>query len=135
MAKKISVRQQRFFSEEIKRQVVKDIENGKASVTAASRDLAISLQTVYRWLNRYSRHLQSSKRIVVESKSEAYKTKELEKRIQELEAALGRKQLEIDFLNKMIEKGKEELGIDLKKKSFTPPSTGIDKTSNNMDTK
>ncbi len=34
--------------------------------------------------------------------SEQYRSKELEKRITELEAALGRKQLEIDYLNKLI---------------------------------
>ena len=49
-----------------------------------------------------------------------------EKRIKDLEAALGRKQLEIDFLNKMIELGGEELGIDLKKKFSIPPFSGSD---------
>jgi len=51
--------------------------------------------------------------------SEAYKTKELEKRIRELEAALGHKQLEVDFLNQMMEQVKKELGVDLKKKFST----------------
>ena len=135
MKQKISLRQVRFFSEAIKKKSVADIEGGKATVLAVSRELGTSFQTVYNWLNKYSRHLQSSKRIVVEMESEAYKTKELEKRIQELEAALGRKQLEIDFLNKIIEKGEEELGIDLKKKSFTPPFSGSEATSNSMDTR
>ena len=67
--------------------------------------------------------------------SESYKTKELEKRIQELEAALGRKQLEIDFLNKLIDLGKEELGVDLKKKLFTPPFNGSETTNQNTNTK
>jgi hypothetical protein len=68
--------------------------------------------------------LQSGKKLVLQMESESYKSKELEKRIKELEAALGRKQLEVDFLNKMIEQGKKELGVDLKKKFSTPPSTG-----------
>ena len=135
MKQKSNLRQVRFFSEAIKRKSVADIESGKVTVLAVSREYGISYQTVYRWLNKYSRHLQSSKRIVVEMESEAYKTKELEKRIQELEAALGRKQLEIDFLNKVIEKGKEELGVDLKKKSFTPPFSGSEATSSSMSTK
>jgi len=67
--------------------------------------------------------------------SEGYKTKALEKRIQELEAAIGRKQLEIDFLNKMIEKGKEELGVDLKKKFSTPPFNGSEATNSGTDIK
>ena len=135
MKQKLSLRQARFFSEAIKKKAVSDIESGKVSVLAVSREYGTSLQTVYNWLNKYSRHLQSSKRIVVEMKSEAYRTKELEKRNQELEAALGRKQLEIDFLNKIIEKGKEELGIDLKKKSFTPPFSGSATTGNDTGTK
>jgi transposase len=38
----------------------------------------------------------------------------------ELERIVGQKQLEIDFLNKLLEIGSGELGIDLKK-SFSPP--------------
>jgi len=121
---KTGLNQVRRFSEELKKQVVKDIEKGKVSVLSASREYDVSCKSVYKWLNKYSRHLQSSKRLVIEMESEGYKTKELEKRIQELEAALGRKQLEVDFLNKMIEIGKEELGIDLKKKFSTPPFNG-----------
>lgn len=125
----------RTFSDAIKKKVVKDIEDGKVSVLAASKELGVCFQTVYHWLNKYSRHLQSSKRIVIEMESEAYKTKQLEKRILELEAALGRKQLEVDFLNKMIELGKEELGVDLKKNFSTPPFNGTEQKNNSTDTK
>lgn len=125
----------RVFSEAVKKKVVVDIERGKASVLAVARELGVSPQSVYRWLNRYSRHLQSQRKIVIEMESEAYKTNELERRIKELEAALGRKQLEVDFLNKMIEIGKDELGIDLKKKFSTPPSSGSnDKKDSNTPT-
>lgn len=134
MAKKASLRQLRVFSEAVKKKVVKDIEDGKISVLAASRDVGVSFQAVYSWLNKYSRHLQSSKRVVVEMESETYKSKELEKRILQLEAALGRKQLEIDFLNQMLEQGKKELGVDLKKKFSTPPFTGSGSTSDSTAT-
>ena len=132
---KTGLKQVRRFSEDLKKKVVKDIEKGKVSVLAASREYDVSFQTVYRWLNQYSRHLQSSKRLVLEMESEGYKTRELQKRIQELEAALGRKQLEVDFLNKMIEIGKDELGVDLKKKFSTPPSNGSGTTKSPADTK
>ena len=135
MQQKSSLGQVRFFSEAIKKKAVEDMEGGKVTVFAVSREYGTSYQTVYRWLNKYSRHLRSSKRIVVEMESEGYKTKALEKRIQELEAAIGRKQLEIDFLNKMIEKGKEELGVDLKKKFSTPPFNGSEATNSGTDTK
>jgi transposase len=128
MDKQITLRQRRVFSEAIKRRVVKDIEVRHISVLKAAREYDVSFQAVYGWLKKYSRHLKPTKTIVIQMESESYKTKELEKRIKELEAALGRKQLEIDFLNKMIELGGEELGIDLKKKFSTPPFNGSDST-------
>lgn len=135
MKEKLSLRPRRIFSDAVKKKTVSDIESGKVSVLVKSRELSVSEQSIYCWLNKYSRHLHSSQTVVVQMESEAYKTKELEKRIQELEAALGRKQLEIDFLNTLIEVGKKELGVDLKKKHFTPPFTGSGSTENNMDTK
>ena len=92
-------------------------------------------QTVYNWLHKYSRHLQSGKTLVIQMESEQYRSKELEKRVTELEAALGRKQLEIDFLNKLIEIAGDELKVDLKKNSYTPPSGGSGSTPGNTGTK
>jgi transposase-like protein len=135
MKEKFNLRPRRIFSEALKCKIVQDIQRGKSTVLAASREYDVSEQAVYGWLKKYSRHLQSSKVMVVQMDSESYKTKELEKKIRELEAALGRKQLEIDFLNKLIDVGKEELGVDLKKKFFTPPSNGSEATKENTDTK
>lgn len=135
MEKKFSLRPNRVFSDALKKKTVRDIETGKASVLAVAREYDVSFQAVYGWVKKYSRHLVSSKTMVVQMDSEAYKTKELEKKIQELEAALGRKQLEIDFLNKLIDKGKEELGVDLKKKLSTPPSSGSGSTKDSTNTK
>jgi hypothetical protein len=53
---------------------------------------------------------------VIEKESEGAKTLLLMKRIAELEQVVGRKQLEIDYLNTVIELGSEETGIDIKKK-------------------
>jgi transposase len=135
MNEKTNLRPARVFSEALKKKVVKDIEGGKATVLAASREYAVSYQAIYQWLNKYSRHLQTSKRMVVEMQSESYKSQELEKRIQQLEAALGRKQLEVDFLNKMLELGSEQTGVDIKKKFSTPPSTGSGSTKQGTSTK
>lgn len=130
--KKGALKCRRCFSEEVRRKIVKDIENGKASVSGVHREYDVSFTTIYRWLYKYSRHLHKGQVTVVQMKSEAYKTKELEKQIKDLEAALGRKQMEIDFLNKMIDIGKEELGVDLKKKYSTPPSIGSDQTKDSI---
>ena len=132
--KRLQLRQRRIFSEVVKRHIVEQIELGKLSVARASRENGVGITSIYNWLHKYSRHLQGGKTLVVQMDSEATKTQALQKRILELEAALGRKQMEVDFLNKMIEIGKDELGVDLKKKRFTPPSTGSGTTPDNTTT-
>jgi len=122
--RKISIVPTKRFSEGIKRKVVKDIENGTATVLQASRELDASEQSIYRWIYQYSRYLAKNKIMVVEDQSESYRTKELEKRLKEAEAALGRKQMEIDFLNKLIEFADEEYKIDIKKNLAKGPSPG-----------
>lgn len=115
---------QRRFSEGIKKQTVKDIETGKCSVLEASQELSVSAQSVYKWVHRYSRYLTKNKIMVVEDKSEAYRSKELERRLHEMEAALGRKQMEIDYLNKIIDLANEEYRTDLKKSIAREPLDG-----------
>jgi len=115
LVKKESLRQSRFFSEQVKRELVKDIENGKCSVSQASQELSVSITSVYRWIGRYSRYLQNNKRLVVEDKSEAYQSEQLRKKVLELEAALGRKQMELDLVNKVLDLASEEYKTDLKK--------------------
>ena len=48
--------------------------------------------------------------------------------VAELERIVGQKQLEIDFLNKLMEVGSQELGYDLKKSFSNPPSNGSGST-------
>ena len=43
------------------------------------------------------------------------KVKDSENRIKELEGVMGRKQLRIDYLKKLIDIAKEELDLDIKK--------------------
>ena len=97
MKKTNELRVRRIFSDTLKRKVVQDIEKGKASVSTVVREYDVSGQTVYAWLNKYSRHLRSNKTIVMQMDSEAYKTKELETRIKDLEAALGRNSWRLIF--------------------------------------
>ena len=49
--------------------------------------------------------------------SQAHKMKQLEARIKELEQAVGQKQMNIDYLEKMIDLAKEHYDIDVKKNS------------------
>lgn len=47
------------------------------------------------------------------------KLKQLEDRVKELEGAVGRKQIQLDYLEKIIDLAKSDLDIDIK---TTPPS-------------
>src|ERR1051325_2323737 len=100
---KLSLKPKRVFSNNLKKKIVKDIEQGKVNILGASREYEVSQNSVYSWLKKYSSHLHPSTTLVVQMDSEQYKSKELHKKVAELEAALGRKQMEIDYLNKLIE--------------------------------
>lgn len=119
-----AIRPQRIFAEGVRKEVVREIESGKSSVLESSRELGVNISTIYRWVYRYSRYLEKNRVMVVEDKSEVSRTRELEKRLKEAEAALGRKQMEIDFLNKLIEFANDEFKTDIKKNLQNGPSPG-----------
>jgi transposase-like protein len=126
--KKSKLRIQRVFSDTFKRQKVKELDQGLVSVTQLSKLYNVSPQSIYRWLHKYSMNHQKGVRQVVQMQSEAQKTKELLERLAELERVVGQKQLQIDYLEKLLQIGSEELKIDLKKNFDTKcsaTSTGL----------
>ncbi len=72
--------------------------------------------------------MQKNKVLMVQENSENYQTKVLEKKLREAEAALSRKQMELDFLNKLIELAGADLQIDLKKSFSNLASNGTEPT-------
>ncbi len=107
---------QRIFSEDLRKQIVGQIERGEFTVTQAMREYGIGgKQTVYNWLYRYSRTLKKGTRMVMEKDSQSKTAQELRNRIKELEAALGRKSLEADLYRIIVEQASDEYGVDLKK--------------------
>lgn len=130
---KKSLRPRRIFSEQLKKKIVKDIDEGKTNVTGVSREYQVSAVAIYKWLKKYSAHLHPSTTIVMQMDSEQYRSRELEKKVAELESVIGRKQMEIDYLNKLIELAQEDLGIDLKKNINTVVSVGSDKIKTKKD--
>ena len=129
----ISLRQRRIFSDKLKRKIVKDITGGKVNVTAVSREYDVSIAAIYKWLKKFSADLHPSTTIVMQMDSEQYKSKELEKKVTELEAALGRKQMELDYLNKLIEIAEKELGTNIKKNIKLNASAGSGKIKGKED--
>jgi len=131
---KLEIKQRRIFSEVLKKQVVKDLVSKRTSVKELMLEHQVSAQTVYRWLYQYSTAHQSKCTLVVQMKSEATKTLELQNRLAELERIVGQKQLEIDFLNKLLEIGSKELDIDIKKNFSFKLSNGSGSANSNTDT-
>lgn len=115
MKKIYQQRQQRIFSDELRKQIVGQIERGEFTVSQVTREYQVSGQTVYNWLYRYSRNFKKGTRLVMEKDSQENTAQELRKRIKELEAALGRKSLEADLYRIIVEKASDEFRIDLKK--------------------
>lgn len=105
----------RIFSETFKREKVKLIEEGKLTVSNVSNIYEVSTTAVYKWLRKYS-SIAKGERIVVEKISESQKTLELYRQVRDLEQALGRKQMELDYYKEIVKISNEEKGDDSKKK-------------------
>ena len=121
----------RYFSEELRREIVKKIEHNVLTVTGASREYEVSGTAIYKWMYRYSLHLKKGIRLVMEKKSHGERIKSLKEKIESLERAVGQKQMEIDILNKTLEIGSDEVGYDIKKKFGGKSSSGTNITKKN----
>lgn len=122
------IKSKRVFSEELKLQAVQEYEKGNMTALELSKFYEVGERTIYDWLYKYSKFQKKSIRIVEMTKSSTKKIKELEARIKELERAVGVKQMNIDFLEKMMDIAKDEYDIDIKKNSYTPQSIGSETT-------
>ncbi len=120
------IQNSRRYSEQFKKHIVKDFEQG-TSVLTLCRLHNLNENTIYRWIYKYTDNEKSS-HIVEMKHSSSEKVKQLEARIKELEQVVGQKQIKLDYLEKMIELAKEELDIDIKKNYNTSPSTGLGTT-------
>lgn len=111
----------RRFSEAFKREKVKEIEEKTITVLQLSRIYNVSTTAIYKWIRKYSKYKKKRERVVVEKESESFKTYQLQRKVAEMERLLGQKEIEISYLEKVIETGSELLGEDLKKK-YEPKS-------------
>ena len=112
---KYKIRERRNFSEALKRQIVSELESKVTTIREICELYSVTRTSIYRWLYKYSPHYKKGTIQVVQMKSEAEKSKQLYSRVKELEAVVGRKQLEIDYLDRLIELASKELEYDLKK--------------------
>lgn len=117
-------RKRRYFSEGFRREKVREIDRGITTVREVSRTYQVTRTAVYKWIHKYSRKHQKQERLLMESESDTKKIEALKARVEELERSVGRKQIELDFKDKMIELAEEEYEVDIKKKFGSKPSSG-----------
>lgn len=109
-------RQNRHFSDEIKRSIVHDLDRKIVTLAEIVENYQVSRAAVYKWIYKYSPMKKKGKKMVIEAESDTRKILELKNKIKELERAVGQKQVKIDYLEKMIELTEEDLKIKIKKK-------------------
>jgi transposase-like protein len=119
--------ERRFFSETFKKEKVNEILSRKTTIKELSSLYDIADAVIYRWLKKYSPVKISGIKIHYEMESEEQKTLFYKEKVAELERMIGTKQIEIEFLNKIIELASKELKMDLKKSFSTPVSNGSEK--------
>ena len=112
------LRSHRKFTEDFKRKIVKEFEQGTLSVCQMSKLYGIANTQIYDWIYKFSIFNEKGTRIVEMKDSQTTKFKELEQRIKELEQNVGQKQIKIEFFKQMIELAKQEFNIDIKKTSL-----------------
>ncbi len=119
----LAERRKRIFSEEFKRQKVREIEQRQTSVSEVSKLYQVRANNVYKWIDKYSKKQEKGIRLVVEMESDSKKLLALQAKIAELERLVGQKQVIIEFQDKMIEIAEQEYQIDIKKKFESKPSS------------
>lgn len=124
------VKKHRHYSTEFKKEIVAEFERGKFSVVQLEKLHGISNQSIYKWIYKFSTFNEKGFRVIEMTQSSQNKLKELERRIKELEGTVGRKQIQVDYLEKIIDLAKSELDIDIKKNYGTRQPTGSGKTKN-----
>ena len=122
------IKRRRNFSEDFKLKIVKDYESGQYSVFEMEKIYDIPNSSIYNWIYKYSKYNKKSIQVVEMKDSQFEKMKQMEARIKELEQAVGQKQMNIDYLEKMIDLAKEHYDIDIKKNSNIPHSGGFKNT-------
>ena len=125
--------ERRYFSEAFKKEKTDEILSKKTTVKELSLLYEIKPPVIYRWLHKYSKIKLSGIKVHYEMETEEQKTLFYKDKVAELERIVGIKQIEIDFLNKLIEIASSELNVDIKKNFSTYQSNGSEITKKKKD--
>lgn len=125
--------ERRYFSEAFKKEKIDEILSKKTTIKELSSLYEIKPGIIYRWLHKYSKVKLYGVKIHYEMETEEHKTLFYKDKVVELERIVGIKQIEIDFLNKLIEIASSELNVDIKKNFSTYRSNGSESTRQKKD--
>ncbi|NGP87723.1 IS3 family transposase [Fodinibius halophilus] len=112
---KRKLQRRRQFSDEVRRNVVREFREGKYTVKELAKLYHVSAQSIYRWIHKFSSTDKPTITVVEMADSTDKKLKDLHQKIADLQRALGQKQIKLDFYEKMMDLAEEEYGLDLKK--------------------
>jgi len=130
-----SERINRYFSEEFKKKIVKELERNLVTIAEISREYEVSRGAIYKWLYKYSTLKKKGMKQVIESESLTKKLQSSKEEIKELKSIIGEKQIIIEFQEKLIELAEQHYKIDIKKNFGSKLSSGSGITGKATDTK
>lgn len=116
---RLNIRQRRVFSEEFKREKVQGSNTGLYSIGSFCKLWDATSPVDYRWIYLHSPEHKKGTTMVVQKDSEAQRTNDLLNQVAELERYLGQEQMQIDYLEKLVELASKECDIDFKKNQRT----------------
>ncbi|QQS30298.1 MAG: transposase [Sphingobacteriales bacterium] len=125
----------RTFSEALKRKLIEELDKKVITIGQIITLYGVSRTSIYKWRYLYSVHYEKQTKVVIQMESEASKNIFLNQRVAELERVVGQKQLEIDYLNKVIDFANKDYSIDLKKKCEHQSLNGSASTPKHTTTK
>jgi transposase len=117
----LNIRQRRIFSEEFKREKVKELTSNLYSIGSFCKLWGVHKQAVYNWIYKYSPDYKRGTTMVIQKESESHRTQALLVQVAELERSLGQKQMQLDYLEKLVELASKEYNVDIKKNFNVKP--------------
>lgn len=107
-------RHQRRFDDKFRRDQVKLIEAGELTISDVSRLYNVRWNSVKRWVEKFGEKPYGG--VVIQSREEINRIKDLEKKNAHLEKLLGQQQVKMTYLEECLSLAKEQLEADFEKK-------------------
>lgn len=128
-------RDKRYFSEDLRRQIVKEIEDGVYGKSEAARVYGVSNVCIYNWLHKYSLKYQKGIVTVVELESESAKRKKLEQQQADSHKIIAAQAVELFFYKELVEVISNHYDFDFKKNINSMSLDGLVQIKKQLDVK